>query len=122
MYVRYMGGGRESIQVYIYWALSSRLGSWTAIFRVSCLALWLQFDMECLPRGGERELERGEEGGGSGGGGGREGDLPFKEIYLKLELKESGPEVLLENLHKIRQGIYRSQPPCQPSFKGTLHQ
>jgi hypothetical protein len=47
-------------------------------------------------------------GEGEGGGGGErgergKGDLPFKEIYLKLELKE---EVLLENLHKIRQGIY----------------
>jgi hypothetical protein len=43
------------------------------------------------------------EGGGEGRGRGGKGDLPFKEIYLKLELKE---EVLLENLHKIRQGIY----------------
>jgi hypothetical protein len=67
----------------------------TPIFRVQCVALWLGFDIECPIHGGR------EEGEGRGRGG--KGDLPFKEIYLKLELKE---EVLLENLHKIRQGIY----------------
>ena len=79
--------------------------------------------MECPTREGGGGIGGGGGGGGEGGKEEEEGKgISIQGNLFKIRIEgEWAGEVLLENLHKIKQqAIHAFNPSCQPALKGTI--